>query len=124
MSDAPANGATAHQTPRHLGISGRLTRATIQSPLTPLFLLAAMIVGLIATITIPREEEPQIKVPMVWWLSAALKKSCGLDQTRLKKQTTKPWAHDELFHTVLGLLQVQTSVYERKFDISAGCRPE
>ncbi|HQS97386.1 MAG TPA: efflux RND transporter permease subunit, partial [Novosphingobium sp.] len=31
----------------------------------PLFLLAAMIVGLIATITIPREEEPQIKVPMV-----------------------------------------------------------
>ncbi|MGC1269118.1 MAG: efflux RND transporter permease subunit [Croceibacterium sp.] len=48
-----------------LGISGRLTRATIRSPLTPLLLLAAMIVGLIATITIPREEEPQIKVPMV-----------------------------------------------------------
>jgi multidrug efflux pump subunit AcrB len=49
----------------NLGISGKLTRATIQSPLTPLFLLAAMIVGLIATISIPREEEPQIKVPMV-----------------------------------------------------------
>ena len=48
-----------------LGISGKLTRATIQSPLTPLFLLAAIIVGLIATVTIPREEEPQIKVPMV-----------------------------------------------------------
>lgn len=54
-----------------LGISGRLTRATIQSPLTPLFLLAAMIVGLIATITIPREEEPQIKVPMVDIMVAA-----------------------------------------------------
>ncbi|PEQ13797.1 multidrug transporter AcrB [Novosphingobium sp. PC22D] len=49
----------------NLGISGRLTRATIQSPLTPLFLLAAIVVGLISTITIPREEEPQIKVPMV-----------------------------------------------------------
>ncbi|MCT2399948.1 efflux RND transporter permease subunit [Novosphingobium mangrovi (ex Huang et al. 2023)] len=49
----------------NLGISGKLTRATIQSPLTPLFLLAAIIVGLIATVTIPREEEPQIKVPMV-----------------------------------------------------------
>lgn len=49
----------------NLGISGKLTRATIQSPLTPLLLLAAIIVGLIATITIPREEEPQIKVPMV-----------------------------------------------------------
>ena len=49
----------------NLGISGRLTRATIASPLTPLFLLAAIMVGLIATITIPREEEPQISVPMV-----------------------------------------------------------
>jgi len=49
----------------NLGISGRITRATIRSPLTPLFLLAAVIVGLIATITIPREEEPQISVPMV-----------------------------------------------------------
>ena len=48
-----------------VGISGRLTRATIQSPLTPLFLLTAILVGLIATFTIPREEEPQIKVPMV-----------------------------------------------------------
>jgi len=48
-----------------VGISGRLTRATIQSPLTPLFLLTAILVGLIATLTIPREEEPQIKVPMV-----------------------------------------------------------
>ena len=49
----------------NLGISGKLTRATILSPLTPLFLLAAILVGLIATMTIPREEEPQISVPMV-----------------------------------------------------------
>ena len=49
----------------NLGISGRLTQATIRSPLTPLFLLAALAVGFIAMITIPREEEPQISVPMV-----------------------------------------------------------
>jgi len=48
-----------------LGISGRITRATINSPLTPLFLLTAILVGLIATMTIAREEEPQISVPMV-----------------------------------------------------------
>jgi multidrug efflux pump subunit AcrB len=48
-----------------LGLSGHLTRATIRSPLTPLFLLAALAVGLIALLTIPREEEPQISVPMV-----------------------------------------------------------
>ncbi len=49
----------------NLGLSGRLTRATIRSPLTPLFLLAALAVGLLALLTIPREEEPQISVPMV-----------------------------------------------------------
>ncbi len=48
-----------------LGISGRLTKATITSPLTPLFLLAALAVGLVALFAIPREEEPQISVPMV-----------------------------------------------------------
>ena len=49
----------------NLGFSGRLTRATIRSPLTPLFLLAALAAGLVALLTIPREEEPQILVPMV-----------------------------------------------------------
>ena len=49
----------------NLGLSGRLTRATIRSPLTPLFLLAAIALGLIALLVIPREEEPQISVPMV-----------------------------------------------------------
>ena len=48
-----------------LGLSGWLTQATIGSPLTPLFLLAALTVGLIALLAIPREEEPQISVPMV-----------------------------------------------------------
>jgi multidrug efflux pump subunit AcrB len=49
----------------NLGLSGRLTRATIRSPLTPLFLLAAIVFGLVALMVIPREEEPQISVPMV-----------------------------------------------------------
>jgi multidrug efflux pump subunit AcrB len=48
-----------------LGIAGGLTRAFIGSPLTPLFLLAAFALGLVALVTLPREEEPQISVPMV-----------------------------------------------------------
>ena len=48
-----------------LGISGALTKATIRSPLTPLFLLTALALGLLALFTIPREEEPQISVPLV-----------------------------------------------------------
>jgi multidrug efflux pump subunit AcrB len=49
----------------NLGLSGRLTQATIRSPLTPLFLLTALAVGLVALLVIPREEEPQISVPVV-----------------------------------------------------------
>ncbi len=48
-----------------LGVSGALTQATIRSPLTPLFLLTALALGLVALLTIPREEEPQISVPLV-----------------------------------------------------------
>ena len=48
-----------------LGLSGILTRAFINSPLTPLLLLAALVAGMVALIALPREEEPQISVPMV-----------------------------------------------------------
>ena len=48
-----------------LGLSGNLTRTFISSPLTPLLLIGAIIVGAIALFALPREEEPQISVPMV-----------------------------------------------------------
>ncbi|NND49068.1 MAG: efflux RND transporter permease subunit, partial [Rhizobiales bacterium] len=48
-----------------LGIAGHLTRGFISSPLTPLFLVASFAVGLVALVTLPREEEPQISVPLV-----------------------------------------------------------
>jgi multidrug efflux pump subunit AcrB len=47
------------------GLAGRLTRAFIDSALTPLLLMASLAVGLIALISLPREEEPQISVPLV-----------------------------------------------------------
>jgi multidrug efflux pump subunit AcrB len=47
------------------GIAGALTRAFITSPLTPLILVAAVLMGIVALVTLPREEEPQISVPMV-----------------------------------------------------------
>jgi multidrug efflux pump subunit AcrB len=48
-----------------LGLSGALTRRFIVSPLTPLLLLAALAAGALALVSLPREEEPQISVPMV-----------------------------------------------------------
>lgn len=53
------------KTDSKLGIAGSLTKAFIKSPLTLLLLLASFAVGFMALMAIPREEEPQISVPMV-----------------------------------------------------------
>jgi multidrug efflux pump subunit AcrB len=54
-----AGGGTAH------GAAGRLAGAFLNSRLTPLFVLASILLGLLAVAFTPREEEPQIVVPMV-----------------------------------------------------------
>jgi multidrug efflux pump subunit AcrB len=48
-----------------LGFAGKVARAFINSKLTPLIVGAALMLGLFAVIMTPREEEPQISVPMV-----------------------------------------------------------
>jgi len=48
-----------------LGPAGRLARAFIDSKLTPLVVLASLALGAFAVWKLPREEEPQIKVPMI-----------------------------------------------------------
>ena len=47
------------------GIAGGVARAFVDSKLTPLVIISAVLLGLIAVLALPREEEPQIKVPMV-----------------------------------------------------------
>ena len=53
------------KTEAHLGIAGRTARFFIQSPLSPLFFLAMMLMGLMGLVITPRQEDPQISVPMV-----------------------------------------------------------
>ncbi|MBB4103955.1 efflux RND transporter permease subunit [Allorhizobium borbori] len=69
-----------------LGIAGGLTRYFITSPLTPLFLLAALALGLVALITLPREEEPQISVPMI----DIIVQAAGLKAEDAAKLVTEP----------------------------------
>ena len=49
----------------HLGIAGRMAGAWINSKLTPLFIVASLAIGAFSVWKLPREEEPQIKVPML-----------------------------------------------------------
>ena len=48
----------------HIGLSGKIAQTFIQSKLTPLIVLASIILGMFAMAVTPREEEPQIIVPM------------------------------------------------------------
>lgn len=47
------------------GFAGKLARAFISSKLTPLGIVASLLLGFLAITFLPREEEPQIKVPMI-----------------------------------------------------------
>ncbi len=48
-----------------LGISGRFAGKFINSKLTPLFIILTILLGTFAVVVTPREEEPQIVVPMI-----------------------------------------------------------
>ncbi|MBW1836153.1 MAG: efflux RND transporter permease subunit [Deltaproteobacteria bacterium] len=50
---------------QHTGPAGRIAHFFIDSKLTPLIIIASIFLGLFAVIALPREEEPQIIVPMV-----------------------------------------------------------
>lgn len=48
-----------------LGLAGRMASAFIDSKLTPLVVITSVLLGIAAVLLLPREEEPQIKVPMI-----------------------------------------------------------
>ncbi|WP_333655227.1 efflux RND transporter permease subunit [Dissulfurispira sp.] len=48
-----------------IGTAGKIAKAFIKSKLTPLIVIASLILGVFAVIVTPREEEPQIVVPMI-----------------------------------------------------------
>ncbi len=52
-------------TRRPPGIAGRIARSFLDSKLTPLLVVASLLLGAFAVLVTPREEEPQIKVPMI-----------------------------------------------------------
>ena len=52
-------------TRRPLGASGRIAKAFLESKLTPLMVVFSLLLGAFAVLITPREEEPQIKVPMI-----------------------------------------------------------
>lgn len=64
----------------------------------------------------------QTHIPMLFWLSPGWRRDSGLQQACLDLRRTRPSSQDNVFHTVLGLFDVRTSLYEKSLDLLAGCR--
>ena len=65
--------------------------------------------------------EQQTHIPMVSWLSPGLQKRTGVSTECLRKRSAEPVSHDNLFHTVLGLMDVRTQVYAPALNAFAPC---
>lgn len=64
----------------------------------------------------------QTSVPLLAWLSPGAYRTLRIDEQCLAKRAVEPASHDNLFHSVLGLFAVRTSLYQPDLDLFAGCR--
>jgi multidrug efflux pump subunit AcrB len=79
------------------GIAGRIAAAFINSKLTPLIIAASLVLGLFAVLAIPREEDPQILVPMLDVMTALP----GSTPKEVEERLTNPV--EGLLHAIPGV---------------------
>ena len=70
----------------NLGVAGRIARAFVDSKLTPLIVVTSILLGIAAVWLLPREEEPQIKVPMI----DVLVSMPGATAKEIEERATRP----------------------------------
>ncbi|MFQ1893266.1 phosphoethanolamine transferase [Aeromonas veronii] len=67
--------------------------------------------------------DDQTRVPLLTWFSPQLQADRQLDMGCLAAEaSSQRFSHDNLFHSMLGIMDVQTSVYDNKLDLFKPCR--
>ena len=66
--------------------------------------------------------EAQKHIGAMMWFSDSFQQEVGLNQRCLEGRKAEPYSHDNLFHSLLGVLGVHTSVYNKQLDMFAPCR--
>lgn len=65
----------------------------------------------------------QTHVPFIVWFDEDFAKSMGLDASCLMSQAQAGGrSHDDFFHSILGMMNISTSVYDPSLDVFSGCR--
>jgi multidrug efflux pump subunit AcrB len=72
--------------PATYGLAGRLAAVFATSKLTPIVVLASILLGVFSILMLPREEEPQINVPMIDVFSALP----GATPAEVENRLTRP----------------------------------
>ena len=65
--------------------------------------------------------EAQKHIPMAMWLSKSLRAAAAVDQACLERNAGVERSHDNLFHSVLGIMNISTSLYDPALDVFASC---
>ncbi len=69
--------------------------------------------------------EEQKKVPMILWMSDNMKKSDHLNYSCIaKKAEENTFSHDNIFHTILALMEIRSKTYDKSLDMFDSCRLE
>jgi lipid A ethanolaminephosphotransferase len=68
--------------------------------------------------------EFQKRVPLIVWLSDSFKQNKKLDESCLNEKANDALSHDNVIHSVLGVMDVSASLYKADLDIFSSCRPE
>lgn len=66
----------------------------------------------------------QTHIPFITWFAPEYASDTGLNLDCLRKTAAEPSSHDNLFHTVLGMMAVKTSAYDQSLIVlrPVGCR--
>lgn len=68
--------------------------------------------------------QEQTIVPLIFWASDSFKEEKKLSWGCLKKEAiSKKLSHDNLFHSILGLMDISTQLYEKELDLFISCSP-
>ncbi len=65
--------------------------------------------------------DEQTHIPALVWMSDSYIENRGVDRNCLKNKTTDRFSHDNFSHTLLGILDIQTTVYDKELDLFDLC---
>ncbi len=66
--------------------------------------------------------QEQKRIPLLLWMSDGYQRRIGMDGRCLASQLGRPLSHDNLYHTLLGMMATRDRHYQTGLDLLAGCR--